>query len=238
MLLVSVVLISCESSEDKHSRMTIDAYTRKLNSMATDIVDSRKEEGNHTRLSVSQLFDRYIEKCDDFRDELVMEDISTKYDTTRLILEEISRAYQNYLNNRKPALIYWSVTPSSYRDYEEKKDIATEQLIEDLEWFTGDSKKLGVREKARQAQSRQRKADRLDALEESAEAEFKENQRNYLMYAPEVIRDIKTIKWISKEYNARLEGLKLEETISIPTNLLDTINDGVVADYENFKFFF
>ena len=70
---------SCESEENKNSRLTLDKYTRKLNSITSNIVSSRDDEASQSRMTLNSFYDRYTSKFEDFNHDLDFELISIEY---------------------------------------------------------------------------------------------------------------------------------------------------------------
>ena len=213
-LLVILFFASCESQDNKESRLALDQYTRKLNALSADIVSSRNDEGSQTRLSLNGFFDKYTAKIEEFNTDLVFEKISEKYVGKRDSLSEISRIYINYLINRKECVINLSDIFSKYKEAERYSDRYDEYL-----------NKIGVSYSLDDYYRNQ--AFKYAEKKYSARMEFQYNRLDYLDKL-EVLDSLSgNIISTSGNYNLELENLKLIEKVVVPINLLDSLNDWV-----------
>ena len=214
-LLVILFFASCESQDNKESRLSLDQYIRKLNALSADIVSSRNDEGSQTRLSLNGFFDKYTAKIEEFNTDLVFEKISEKYVGKRDSLSEISRIYINYLINRKECVINLSDIFSKHKEAKRHNESYNEYVDKYIE----SSYSMGsfYMDMARKYSKRE-----LDAR-----LEFQYNRLDYLDKL-EVLDSLSdNIISISGNYNLGLENLKLIEKVVVPINLLDSLNDWV-----------
>lgn len=216
LLMIILLLTSCESQENKNSRLTLDKYTRKLNSMATDIVSSRDEEGSQSRLTLNRFYDRYTSKFEDFNNELEFETISNKYSASRDELTNISRIYYEYLNARKRSILDISDATSAYqrmqdyaKDYEEYLDKMTSSSYTSdfyYEMATNSSTKKFEKQ-----------------------LEFIISSTSYIEQLEVLDSLVISIDSISMNYNNSVEELKLTERIIVPETLNDTTADWLMT---------
>ncbi len=212
-----ILLFSCESKENKDSRLILDKYVRKLNSMTIDIISSREEEGSQSRITLNQFYDRYTSKLEDFNNDIDFESISEKYNQPRENLVSLSRSYYDYLNSRKRSVINLSEAFSSYesainaeKEYQEYKlEMSTTRYSYDLYSSMATS-------------SASRK------FEESLE--FIDNKYSYLEGLIRMDSITEFIDSISTIYNGGLQNLKLIEGIKTPIELQDSINDWLLSN--------
>jgi|TARA_B110000503_G_C7017764_1_gene358455 hypothetical protein len=199
---------SCESEENKNSRLTLDKYTRKLNSITSNIVSSRDDEASQSRMTLNSFYDRYTSKFEDFNHDLDFELISIEYSKSREELISVSRNYYEYLNMRKKLITDMSSSISSYEranDYWER--------AEEIGYMRGNYLDLH--------------SSMLDKI-----GEFNKSYGSYLKQKKSVNSLIKSIDSNSNIYNVKIEALKLIEKVIVPENLNDSINDWVNSSDE------
>lgn len=215
-LLIILLLTSCESQENKSSRLTLDKYTRKLNSMATDIISSRDEEGSQSRLTLNRFYDRYTSKFEDFNNDLDFETISEKYSTSRNELTNIARTYYVYLNTRKRSIVDMSDASSAYeraQDYAEDYEEYMDKMISssyNSDFYYEMATKSSTKKFEKQL-------------------EFILSSSSYIDQLEVLDSLVISIDSISMTYNNSVEELKLTEKIVVPETLNDTINDWLIT---------
>lgn len=215
--MITLLLISCESQVNKNSRLTLDKYARKLNSMATDIISSRDEEGSQSRLTLNRFYDRYTNKFEDFSNDLDFETISEKYASSRIKLTNIAWTYYAYLNTRKKSIVDMSDASSSYesaqdygKDYKEYMDKMESSVYNSDFYYKMANKSLA------------KKAEK--------QLEFILSAASYVDQLRVMDSLVNSIDSISLSYNNKIEELKLNEKIVVPETLHDTVNDWLITD--------
>ncbi|MBT3209258.1 MAG: hypothetical protein HN347_13005 [Bacteroidetes bacterium] len=211
-----LLLSSCESQENKNSRLTLDKYARKMNSIAEDIVSSREEEGSQSRMTLNSFYERYTSKCEDFNNDLDFESISEKYSPSREKLVSLSREYYKYLNVRKSAIINMSTAMSAYEsaiDYEKDYN----EYLAKISSSTYSSDYYVERA----TNSISKKYDKT--------IEFIQNQSSYLIHLEDMDSLLIFIDSISYNYNVEIANSKLIEEIRMPKIMNDTINDWLIT---------
>lgn len=217
--MIILLLTSCESQENKNSRLTLDKYTRKLNSMATDIISSRDEEGSQSMLTLNHFYDRYTSKFENFNNDLDFETISEKYSSSRNELTSIARTYYIYLNTRKKAIVDLTDAISAYEraqdyadDYEEYRDNMISSSYNSDFYYEMATK------------SYSQKVEK--------QLEFNLSSSSYIDQLEILDSLVTSIDSISNTYNNKIEELKLTEKIVVPETLNDTINDWLITSEE------
>ena len=217
-----LLLIACESSDNKMSRLTIDKYTRKLSSMIENIVLSREEEGSQSQLALNNFYQRYTTQIESFINDLNFETISPKYVPFRDDLLTVAKTVNYYLNCRKSSINNLSEIFSAFesgqrniKDYKEYlSDMRTSSYSIDL------YSNLAKRE--------------IDDWTENA-ITFERNKIEYntnMVYLDSVNSLIDSV---SKKYNNIRAKAKLNENLIIPSKLNDTINDWIIKGKSNIR---
>jgi len=203
-----ILLLSCESQENKNSRIAIDKYARKLNSMMIDVVESREEEGSQSRLTINRFYDRY--------NDLDFEEITEKYKPYRDDLVSVSRTIDYYLNVRKDAIINMTDALSSYKsanryskDYDEYIEKARTSHYSSDHYF----------DMARNYS--------MKKLEESLE--FIYSKADYQINILQMDSLYFRVDSISSQYNQLILDKKLTEGIKLPDSFYDTTNDFIYS---------
>jgi hypothetical protein len=214
-LLVIFFFASCESQDNKESRLTLDQYTRKLNALSEEIVSSRDVEGSQTRLSLNGFFDKYTTKIEKFNSDLVFEKISAKYVVKRDYLSKLSKVYVDYLNNRKEGIRHLSDIFSKHKEAKRHNESYNEYVDKYIESsYSMGSFYMDM-------------ATKYSKRELDARLEFQYNRLDYLEKLEVLDSLTENIISISGNYNLELENLKLIEKVVVPINLLDSLNDWV-----------
>lgn len=216
LFLILAFLTSCESQENKNSRLILDKYVRKLNSMTLDVVLSRSEEGSQSKLTMNRFYDRYTSKFEDINNDLEFETISEKYSESRNLISNIARSYYSYINRRKIAVSYISDLSSAYSSMINYKDDYIDYIDK---MTTSEYSKEFYLKMARQSS---------DKLYEK-ELEYELSSYKYLIEIDKLDSTAKSIDSISRIYNRNLAELKLKDTIVIRETLYDTINDWLLT---------
>jgi len=211
-LILGLFISSCESNEDKESRLILDKYVRKLNSLTLDIVTSRNDEGSQSQLTLNDFYLRYTEKVEGFNDNLVMEKISDKYSKKREDLSDISRTLMDYLNKRKNGIHYLSNSFSKHKEadnYQKRFDEYLEKMdvSYSLDTYYADMAS-GYADKAY-----------------NARLKFQYNRLDYYDQLLELSTISTEVVTQSSVYNTDLEKLKLLETLNIPIDFSNISTD-------------
>ena len=216
-----ILIVSCKYQENKQSRIIIDKYTRRLNSLIIDISSSRNEEGNQSILTLNNFFDKYISKFEDFNDDLVFETISDKYIPKREKLIFFSRNMCEYLKIRKQAILNMSDVFSTheslvqrekdYHKYDESRKLAS-TLSSMHYYFT-----LGM--------------ENLIKISEET-YEFNQSKALYLDNLQCIDSLYILIDSIFVNYNESIQNAKLIEKLIIPESFSDTSNDWLLNNEE------
>ena len=215
-ILSALMLYSCESQENKTSRITLDNYARKFNSMTIDIIASRDEEGSQSRLTLNRFYDRYTSKYEDFNSDLDFETISEKYNHNRENLITLSRLFYNYLNTRKSAIINMSDAMSAYKAALESEEDYNKYLNK---MYTSSYSTDFYSEMALKSANKK--------LEKSIEFLVTKLEYNSDLHSMDSLLIL--IDSISTNYNIEIPNSKLIEEIKMPQNLNDTIDDWVIS---------
>lgn len=213
--LIIMLLISCESQENKNSRLILDKYARKMNSMTIDIISSRDEEGGQSRLTLNQFYNRYTSKFEAFTNDLDFESISEKYALSRNELTNLARIYYSYLNTRKKTLVDLSDAGSAYeraRDYNEDYEEYYDKMLRSS-YNSSFYSEMALKSSKKRFEKRM---------------EFLMSSSSYFEQLEILDSLVVSIDSISTYYNNKTEVLKLEEKIIVPKTLNDTINDWLI----------
>lgn len=217
LILIAFLFVSCESEENKNSRLTVDKYARKLNSVVNNIVDSRQEEGNQSKLTMSNFYQRYTSRIEDFSNDLNFEDITPKYVGYREDMLSIATNLNLYLNVRREAILSMVNTSSNYRDAIESEAEYNEYLekMKSSRYSSDYYREMAV--------------NRLtDSYESALEfISYKASYQGSLYYMDSICAVIDSI---SIRYNSTIFENKLLDTIVIPPAFTDTINDWLLSN--------
>lgn len=217
-VLALIFLISCESEENKNSRLTIDRYARKLNSIVTDIVKSRKEEGSQSKLTLNRFYGRYHEKLEDFNSDLNFESITEKYTNKRECLMEIANYTNDYLNTRKKLIRNLTGTSNAFSDYNQSK-----------EYYHDCNDKIESESSPYlRKYYRKQVLEYLDKMIQE-NVNFTENKYSYLDNIIVLDSICSNIDSVAISYNSSTDKVKLVEFVAIPQTLSDSINDWLVS---------
>ena len=128
------LLISCESKDEKTSRLTIDTYTNKLNLIIGSVVESRVEEGS--QLSTDNLYSNSVSKLMEFINELNSYNITSDYLPYRDIQLSSAEILNNYIGYRKDAISSMNSIVSSYE--------SANRIISDLNGYHKSAEEFAV----------------------------------------------------------------------------------------------
>jgi hypothetical protein len=221
-VLILILLTSCESNSDKNSRLTIDKYARKYSSILDNIAESRKEEGSQSKLTLNRFYDRYSSKIEEYGNDLNFETITPRYLDYRNILLFSSKNLNYYLNFRKEAIFNFTEALNSYEDvfrykkenlgytYEAKTSLYSRSFYNNLAF---ESLKNGYNE----------------------EVNFIEKRFFYYKNVSSMDSIYFKLDSLSEAYNTKIKKSRLQEMIIIPTSFQDTINDWLIKDRSAFE---
>jgi hypothetical protein len=215
-VLSTIILISCESQDNKMSRLTIDKYSRKLISIIENIVEGRKEEGSQSRLTLNSFYDRYTSKIEAFSNDLNFETISPKYKDFRNDLLSLSKNINSYLNYRKSAISNMSDAFSSYESALRYKSDYNEYSLKSVGSSYSSDLYFDLVLKSLK-----------DGLKESYD--FIISKYSYSDDLNKMDSIYFSIDSLAIKFNLKANKSKLEEKIKIPTIFRDTINDWVIS---------
>lgn len=215
--------MSCESAQDKNSRLKMEQYIRKLNSISQEIVNSRDNEGTQSRSSLNQFYATYIEKFETFNNDIEFEIFSDKYVPIRGELVSLSKKYYEYLGTRKDAIYSLTSALSCFSSSKRYGEYANEykEKMED----------------SYSSKSYYRKLAAENAMK--CRDEFVDFARERLNYTTNVtVLNIITIelKIEVAEVNDIIKDNRLNDTLVVPANLNDTINDWLMKSGDYLKF--
>ena len=222
LILLVCLLGSCESKDNKYSRLTIDNYSRRLSSIIENVVQSREEEGSQSQLTLNNFYSRYTSKIEEFSDELNFETITPKYTIYRDELLIIAKNINSYLINRKNAILHLSEASSSFKSAIESQADYEEYLNEmKTDYYSLDLYRNLAYENLQ------------DKLKESLS--FIESKFDYLKDADNMDSIYYLLDSITIQYNNKIEESKLEEIIKMPLMFRDTVNDWLINNRSDFK---
>jgi hypothetical protein len=220
--LLVCLLGSCESKDNKYSRLTIDNYSRRLSSIIENVVQSREEEGSQSQLTLNNFYSRYTSKIEEFSDELNFETITPKYTIYRDELLIIAKNINSYLINRKNAILHLTEASSSFQSAIESQADYEEYLNEmKTDYYSLDLYRNLAYENLQ------------DKLKESLS--FIENKFDYLKDVDNMDSIYYLLDSITIQYNNKIEESKLEEIIKMPLMFRDTVNDWLINNRSDFK---
>ena len=148
------VLSSCESQETKESRLGLDLASRKLNLFGEQFIQSKTEEGQQSKLTLSTFYGKYTDKLDEVsesiailpneekhkvaRDNLKLSVVLLKtfVDTRRALINNVTEAsssYQEYIEQGRKKDEYWNDYRNSGYRYDFYKEYSHNALIKELD---------------------------------------------------------------------------------------------------------
>jgi hypothetical protein len=211
-----ILLISCESSENKLSRLTIDKYARKLSSMVENIEQSRSEEGSQTRLSLNGFYQRYTSQVETYINDLNFETVTSRYSLFRDDLLSFAKGLNFYLNCRKSAINNLSDAFSSFESTVQSAD--------------------NIKEYVAEARSSYYSSDMYIRLARQELNDLTENSIDFIVQRIDYQEDIHKMDSIfvfldstSMVFNERKGQSRLMDSLNLPTSFCDTINDWVYS---------
>lgn len=213
-LFLLFLLWSCESSDNKISRLTIDKYSRKLSSMFENVVNSRNEEGSQSKMTLNDFYIRYTSLVESFINDLNFETISPKYSLYRNELLSNAKSLKFYLDCRKSAVGDLSDTFSAYesgdRDAKNYHEYESEMMTS--EYSSSMYSKMA-----------------LNSLQEFRDdlMKFYSNKYSFINNLHLMDSVCSKLDTAFIKYNLMKEKENLQEKLIMPVNLKDTINDWV-----------
>lgn len=215
-LILLMSLISCETPQNKSSRLIIEKYTRKLESITENIVKSRNEEGSQSRLTLNNFFERYFSSLEEFSNDLNFETISDKYIAQKENLLEISDALTEYLNYRKEAIVYLSEATSSYSS-----------AIDDINDYDDYKFKAKYSSYSSSTYLEYANDSYYDYMKE--EINFLSSRREFLDDCESINSIYSRLDSLTSEINQVVEETRIEQSFKLPDNLNDTIDDWLLS---------
>lgn len=211
-----IMLVSCESRDDKFSRLTIDVYANKISSILGNIAESKAEEETLAQPNLNDFYDVYVTKIEEFINELNLEKISPLYMPYKDSLLLSAEGLNCYLNYRKDAVAYMTRVLSNYESAVKSKSDCEEYVILKNSSFSESDFYADLVRKS---------------LEEykTKTLEFNISKNSYLKNIQKMDSIYLLIDSIAIEYNHRVIDSKLEEKITVPLTFRDTINDWLIS---------
>ena len=211
-----IMLVSCESRDDKFSRLTIDVYANKISSIFGNIAESKAEEEILAQPNLNDFYNVYVTKVEEFINELNLEKISPLYMPYKDSLLLSAEGLNCYLDYRKDAVAYMTRALSIYETAVKSKSDCEEYVILKNASFSESNYYAGLIRKC---------------LEEykAKTLEFNTSKNSYLKNIQRMDSIYLLIDSIAGEYNHRVIESKLEEKITVPLAFRDTINDWLIS---------
>ena len=215
LIFLILLVCSCESNDNKNSRLTIDKYSRKLSSILETVVNSRVEEGNQSQLTLSNFYTRYTSQIESYINDLNFETISPKYSLYRNELLQNAKTINFYLNSRRNAVNSLSDTFSAYDSGKRNKDDYKEYRSE--------------------MYSSEYSFDMYRKMTISSLEDYRNELINFYSAAGSLKNELHLMDSVYFEldsafvkYNTMKDKSKLIERLIMPINFRDTVNDWVL----------
>jgi hypothetical protein len=210
------MLVSCESRDDKYSRLTIDLYANKISSILGNIAEIRAEEETLTQQSLSDFYGVYVTKVEEFIKAMNLEKISPLYmpfkDSLLLTAEDLSY-YLSYregaANDMISVLSFYESASKSRSDYEEYT------ILKNASYAENDSYNDLINKSLEEYKSKTQ--------------EFNTSRNYYLKNIQKMDSIYFLMDSIAVGYNHKMMTGKLEEKITVPITFRDTINDWLIS---------
>lgn len=126
LLFLSFVLFSsCESQESKDTRLGLDLAARKLNLFEEQFLESKDEEGQQSKLTLSDFYGKHTDKLDEVSEAIAILPSTEKYSLAKEHLKTNISLVKNLVNTRRALINSVTQASSSYKSYLEqgrKKD--------------------------------------------------------------------------------------------------------------------
>jgi len=156
-LLLIFSMASCESQESKDSRLGLDLTVRKLNLFGEQFIQSKTEEGQQSKLTLSNFYGKYSDKLDVASESIAIiatvenhqqskeklkvsiSLLKTFVDTRRALINsvtEASNSYQGYVEQGKKKDEYWDEYRNSGYEYDFYKDYSSEALLKQVGYMS------------------------------------------------------------------------------------------------------
>jgi hypothetical protein len=210
------MLVSCESRDDKFSRLKIDVYANKISSILGNIAESKVEEETRTQPTFNDFYGVYVIKVEEFINDLNLEKISPLYIPYKDSLLLSAEGLNCYLDYRKDAVANMTMALSNYESAVKSKSDCEEYVILKNSSFSESDFYADLVRKS---------------LEEykTKTLEFNISKNSYLKNIQKMDSIYLLIDSIAIEYNHRVIDSKLEEKITVPLTFRDTINDWLIS---------
>lgn len=206
------LLVSCESRDDKYSRLTIDLYANKISSIFGKIAEIKVEEEIQTPGTLNDFYSVYLIGVEDFINGLNQEEISPLYMPFKDSLLWSAEGLKYYLNYRKQAVASMIATLSFYESMSKSKSDYEEYVILKNSSYSENYFYTGLI---------------IKSLEEykAKTQEFQLSGSSYLNNIHKMDSLYFLINSLVVGYNDKIIASKLEQKIIIPLTFRDTIND-------------
>jgi len=216
-----IFLVSCESRDDRYSRLTIDLYANKISSILGNIPEIRIEEETQTLLTINDYYGVYVKRIEEFINDLNLEKISPLYRPYKDSLLLSAEGLNYYLSYRKDAVVnmiralsYYESALKSRSDCEEYLILKNSSYSEND--FYADLIRKGLDDY------------RIKTLE------FNVSKNSYLNTIQKMDSIYFLIDSIVIGYNQKVIDSRLEEEITVPVTFRDTINDWLISNKSYF----
>jgi hypothetical protein len=180
-----------------------------------NVVSSRTEEGNQSKLTLSNFYTRYASQIESYINDLNFETISPNYAVYRNELLSNAKSINFYLNSRRNAVNNLSDTFNAYESGVRNRDNYKEY---ESEIYTSEYSSDMYRKMALNSLT-----DYKDDLVKFYSSTFSFSSDIHIMDSVCFRLDSAVVK-----FNAIKEKSKLLEKLIMPTNFRDTINDWVM----------
>ena len=210
------VLVSCEPGDEKTSRLTLDTYSLKLNSVFASIVESRVDEGI-PGISPDGLYSTIISKVNEIDAGLADSRFAPGYlpfcESQRQVVREVGL----YLENRVQSVLSMNDVLSCYQS-------ATAIRAEMEDYKNAATSSYGGNNFNTEAA-----AGKLDELNARL-AEFIDYKDSWSQKIGGMDSASLRLESIISGYNLKAEGSRLRERIVLPPAFRDTINDLLLSN--------
>ena len=117
LLFLVIVFSSCESQESQDTRLRLDLASRKLNLFSEQFTQSKEEEGQQSKLTISNFYGKYTDKLDEVSESIAVLPNAEKYISAKENLKTSISLLKTFVNTRRALINSVSQASSSYQGY-------------------------------------------------------------------------------------------------------------------------
>jgi len=131
-LIFVLILLSCETKEDKLCRDQLSSTIRQINAIFQGYADNKSAEESLNLFGIRDYYSNYTNQLNELRRELAKHKITKKFTSFNKGINDIISDGINYFNNRQDLILTISEISSNFSDWGRYTEQSTDYLIKSM----------------------------------------------------------------------------------------------------------